>query len=280
MPNRWHRRNFPPNAVKTPDRVGDYLVALRNDFVAKNPTCRRGLNLKGELGNYEAETHVLLKLASTGRVVNILLRFGRVLESYLEVMNIDKAEEVTQWKAQLESERTERVELFEKILKDEHRLMEAMGDETQQMELLTLLKNDLTRFNKILMPEELDVMSAVYAEVVRCSGIVLVGGPPSWFLAPNEPLCEQRIYYLNAVRVSKCETGDILRMGAGDQPSREDQEEACLRQAAIWADLNHPHVAKLLGGCYIGKEPFLVHEPAEPLVSNRASAQSWEPLLG
>ncbi|KAL4095657.1 hypothetical protein PRIC1_009030 [Phytophthora ramorum] len=280
MPNRWHRRNFPPNAVKTPDRVGDYLVALRNDFVARNPTCRRGLNLKGELGNYEAETHVLLKLASTGRVVNILLRFGRVLESYLEVMNIDKAEEVTQWKAQLESERTERVELFEKILKDEHRLMEAMGDETQQMELLTLLKNDLTRFNKILMPEELDVMSAVYAEVVRCSGIVLVGGPPSWFLAPNEPLCEQRIYYLNAVRVSKCETGDILRMGAGDQPSREDQEEACLRQAAIWADLNHPHVAKLLGGCYIGKEPFLVHEPAEPLVSNRASAQSWEPLLG
>ncbi|EGZ28534.1 hypothetical protein PHYSODRAFT_405452, partial [Phytophthora sojae] len=56
--------------------------------------------------------------------------------------------------------------------------------------------------------------------------------------------------------------------------------EACLRQATVWADLNHPHVAKMLGACHIGKEPFVVHEPAEPLVSNRANAQSWEPLLG
>ncbi|KAJ8561994.1 hypothetical protein ON010_g7686 [Phytophthora cinnamomi] len=36
----------------------------------------------------------------------------------------------------------------------------------------------------------------------------------------------------------------------------------------------------MLGACHIGNEPFVVHEPAEPLVSNRANAQSWEPLLG
>lgn len=85
------------------------------------------------------------------------------------------------------------------------------------------------------------------------------------------------ICYLDDVRVSKCKTGEVLRTGGGDHQSRDDQEEACLRQVTVWADLNHPHVAKLLGACRIGKEPFVVHEP---LVANRASAQSWEPLRG
>lgn len=94
-------------------------------------------------------------------------------------------------------------------------------------------------------------------------------------------MCDQGgICYLDAVRVSKCETGDVLRDQEGSHQSWEDEEEACIRQATVWADLNHPHVAKLLGACHIGKESFVVHEPAEPLVSNRASAQSWEPLLG
>ncbi|GMF23930.1 unnamed protein product [Phytophthora lilii] len=280
MVNRWYRRNRPSNVVRTPDRLGDYVVALRNEFVAQNAVCRRGLNLEGELRAYEKETRVLLKLASTGRVVNILLRFGRVLESYMEVMNIEKTEEVLQWRDQLTLERQQRVEFFQQVLKDEQRLLETMGDETQQMELLTLLKHDVATHHTILTPEELTVMSDVYGRVVEHSGIVLVGEPPSWFLSPNDLMCENGIYYLDAVRVSKCVTGEVLRTGGGDHQSWEDQEEACLRQASIWADLNHPHVAKLLGGCHIGKEPFVVHEPAEPLVSNRASAQSWQPLLG
>lgn len=41
-----------------------------------------------------------------------------------------------------------------------------------------------------------------------------------------------------------------------------------------------PHVAKMLGACHIGKNPFVVHELAEPLVPNHVNAQSWEPLLG
>ncbi|KAF4043782.1 hypothetical protein GN244_ATG03651 [Phytophthora infestans] len=44
--------------------------------------------------------------------------------------------------------------------------------------------------------------------------------------------------------------------------------------------MNHPHVAKMLDACHIGKKPFVAHKPAEPLVSNRANAQSWEPLPG
>ncbi|ETK83670.1 TKL protein kinase, partial [Phytophthora nicotianae] len=279
--NRWRRSNHLPNAIRTPDRLGDYLVALRNDFVTANSSCRRGLNLSGELSAYEKETRVLLKLASTGRVVDILLRFGRVVESYMEVLGIEMTEEIRQWRGQLDLERRERVELFRDILNDEQRLIEAMGDETQQMELFTLLKYGLTHYEKFLIPEELDVISDVYDRVVSYSDFMLVGDPPSWFLSPSDLVCDQGgIYYLDAVRVSKCETGDILRDRGGDHQSWEDEEEACLRQATVWADLNHPHVAKMLGACHIGKEPFVVHEPAEPLISNRANSQSWEPLLG
>ncbi|POM59537.1 TKL protein kinase, partial [Phytophthora palmivora] len=235
---------------RTPDRLGDYLVALRNNFVATNSSCRRGLNLSGELKAYENETRVLLKLASTGRVVNILQRFGRVVESYMKVMKIEMMEEVRQWRDQLDIERQERVQLFREILNDELRFIEAMGDETQQMELLTLLQHDLTHYEKLLTPEELDIISDVYDRVVNYSEIVLVGGLPSWFLSPNDLLCEQGgICYLDSVRVSKCETGEVLR-SFGEHQHWEDQEEACLRQATVWADLNHPHVAKLLGACH------------------------------
>ncbi|OWZ22949.1 TKL protein kinase [Phytophthora megakarya] len=169
--NRWRRNNRLPTVYRTPDRLGDYLVALRNDFVLTHSTCRRGLNLSGELNAYEKETRVLLKLASTGRVVTILLRFGRVIESYMEVMKIEMTEEVRQWREQLEVERKERVTLFREILNDELRLVEAMGDETQQMELLTLLKHDLTHYEEVLTPDELDVISDVYDRVVNYSDI-------------------------------------------------------------------------------------------------------------
>ncbi|OWY98595.1 TKL protein kinase, partial [Phytophthora megakarya] len=158
---------------RTPDRLGDYLVALRNDFVATHTTCRRGLNLRGELNEYEKETRVLLKLASTGRVVDVLLRFGRVIESYMEVMNIEMTEAVRQWSEQLEIERMERVTFFREIVNDELRMVEAIGDESQQMELLTLLKCDLMQYENMLTSDELDVISDVYDRVVNYSDIVL-----------------------------------------------------------------------------------------------------------
>ncbi|KAG1700239.1 hypothetical protein DVH05_012044 [Phytophthora capsici] len=275
--NRWRPNNRLPNVIRTPDRLGDYLVALRNYFVSTNASCRRGLNLQGQLSAYEKETRVLLKLASTGRTVDILLRFGRVVESYMEVLGIEMTEEILQWREQLDLERRERVELFRGIMIDEQRFVEAMGDETQQMELMTMLKHDLTHYEAFLMPEELDVISDVYDRVANYSEVMLVGESPSWFLSPNDLLCDNGgAYYLDSVRVSKCETEDVL---TGDH-QWEDREEACLRQATVWADLNHPHVTKMLGACYIGKEPFVVHEPAEPLVINRGNAHSWEPLLG
>lgn len=83
----------------------------------------------------------------------------------------------------MESERRERVALFREILDDEQRFVEAMGDETQQMELLTLLNHDLTHNEKILTPEELDVISEAYDRVVNYSDIVLI-----W-----EPSCHRKI---------------------------------------------------------------------------------------
>ncbi|KAG7384595.1 kinase suppressor of Ras 2 [Phytophthora pseudosyringae] len=261
LDSRWRRGNRLPYVNKTPDRLGDYLVALRNDFVETNRACRRGLKLRWELNAYEKETRALIKLASTGRVVDILLRFGRVVESYIEVLGIEMTEEIRQWREQLDLERQERLRL--------------------QMELLTLLKHDVMRYEELLTPDELNIMSDVYDQVVNWSEVVLVGDPPSWFLSPSDVQYEQGdICYLDAVRVSKCETGDVVRAYGGGHQCWEDEEEACLRQATVWADLNHPYVAKMLGACHIGKEPFVVHELAEPLVSNRTNAQSWESVLG
>ncbi|OWY93842.1 TKL protein kinase, partial [Phytophthora megakarya] len=57
--NRWRQGNCLPNVDKNPDRLGDYLAALRNALVATNKTYRRGLNLQGELCAYEKETPCL-----------------------------------------------------------------------------------------------------------------------------------------------------------------------------------------------------------------------------
>ncbi|KAF4319622.1 hypothetical protein BBO99_00006069 [Phytophthora kernoviae] len=151
-----------------------------------------------------------------------------------------------------------------------------MGDECQQMDILTLLKRDLERYEDILTPKELDVMSEVYDRMVHHSGIVAVGPVPSWFLSPNEVISDAAGCFLDDVRVTKCSTGGSL----DPQVCWEHKEESCLREAATWSDLNHPHVVKMLGGCHIGKQPFLVHEPAESMINNRANAHTWKPLLG
>ncbi|OWY98852.1 hypothetical protein PHMEG_00030269 [Phytophthora megakarya] len=108
--------------------------------------------LSGTAQRFRGDTHYLSswsqspwrtkRLASTGRVVDVLLRFGRVIESFMEVMNIEMTEAVRQWSEQSENERKERVTFFREIVNDELRMVEAIGDESQQMELLTLLKHD------------------------------------------------------------------------------------------------------------------------------------------
>ncbi|KAG4244337.1 hypothetical protein JG687_00001458 [Phytophthora cactorum] len=234
--NRWHRNNRLPHVLKMPDRLGDYMASLRNDFVVNNPVCDRGLDLSGQLSGYERETRVLLKLASTGRVVETLLRFGHVIESYVKVLGLEMTDEVRQWSEQLMRERRERLDLFSRILSDKQLFLEAMGNETQEMELMTLLKHGLTRYEEILMPEEMDIISEVYDRVVSYSEVVLVGEPPNWFLSSNDLVCDlEEFFYLDDVRVSKSVTGGILGTCGGDHQSCEDQEEACLRQVEVWA---------------------------------------------
>ncbi|RLN36846.1 hypothetical protein BBJ28_00004592 [Nothophytophthora sp. Chile5] len=279
--SRWNSSNLPPNVLVTTDRLGDHLAALRNEFRAQHSEFKRGLNLPADLGPYEAETRVLLKLADTGRVVRVLLRFGGMLEAYMKVLEFQQSEELKMWREKLTRERADRVAFFNTILQDEELLVTEMGDERQQVEVLTLLKHDLTRHHGTLTPEELDVMAEVYNRIVYHSSIVLVGALPSWFLSPMQLPHDRNGYFLDDVRVNKATTGGVVpKRGEVQEPAWQDEEEACLRQATIWADLNHPHVAKLLGGCHLGKQPFLVHEAAEPLSKSRTNANSWQPLLG
>ncbi|RLN91164.1 hypothetical protein BBJ28_00021391 [Nothophytophthora sp. Chile5] len=278
---RWNPSNRLPNVFTTEDRLGDYLIALRNEFRAQHSEWRRGLNLPAVLGPYEAETRVLVKLAATGHVVQLLLRFGRMLEEYMEVLEIPQNKEFRAWRDQLSCEREERVVFFNELLRDNDRLSLEMGDERQQMEVITLFKHGLNCDEEILTSDELDVMVEVYDRIVHHSGILLVGALPSWFLSPMELLHDRNVNFLDGVHVNKATTRAVVpKRGEAQEPAWQNEEEACLRQATIWADLRHPHVAKLLGGCHIGKQPFLVHEAAEPISKIRANANSWQPLLG
>ncbi|KAF1795277.1 hypothetical protein GQ600_14165 [Phytophthora cactorum] len=57
---------------------------------------------------------------------------------------------------------------------------------------MTLLKHGLTRYEEILMPEEMDIISEVYDRVVSYSEVVLVGEPPNWFLSSNDLVCDSK----------------------------------------------------------------------------------------
>ncbi|KAF4140644.1 hypothetical protein GN958_ATG10163, partial [Phytophthora infestans] len=90
-------------------------------------TCRRGLNLSGELSTYETETRELYRTGHGHYSVEFLPCVGRVVESYVRVLGIEVTDEIQQWRVQLELERRERLQVCQEDLDDEERLVEAMG---------------------------------------------------------------------------------------------------------------------------------------------------------
>ncbi|RLN97226.1 hypothetical protein BBJ28_00020490 [Nothophytophthora sp. Chile5] len=129
-----------------------------------------------------------------------------------------------------------------------------MGDAEQQLEALLLLKHGMEKYSSVLLPSEMDLMSAVYDAVAARSNAV-VGSLPKWFATKEtEDSGAWSITMVSPV------------LGGSD---------ACLRLAAIWSELNHPNVRKFLGACHSG-QPYVIHEVSTSI----NSGLTWKLLLG
>ncbi|KAL4095022.1 hypothetical protein PRIC1_008400 [Phytophthora ramorum] len=231
--SRWHSSRT--NLVQTPDRIGDFLISkLRTANQSSNDeevVAEWGRDLHDRLAVYEQENRLLIKLANTGNALQVL---ERAIKSTLDVLNIVDTQVETEWTQELRNEREERVELYTHLLGNEDQFVFEIGDEDQQLEVLTLMKHGVEKYLDVLTSLELDLISAVYNAMVR-RGNIVVGAIPDWFASSERN-------WSGAVKSTV-----------------DDGEEACLRQVDIWVKLHHPHVRKLYGACHVGVA-CVIHE--------------------
>ncbi|RLN72587.1 hypothetical protein BBJ28_00024486 [Nothophytophthora sp. Chile5] len=205
-------------------------------------------DVKEQLVAYEGESRLLIKLADTARVVGFL---KRATNTALGILNLLGSPDEISWHQALDREREDRVAFFEALLVDDERMVREMGNEQQQLEVLTRLKHGLERYGDVLNPGELDVMSAVFDAVVRYAEVV-AAVVPQWFA-------------ISETEWSRAETSPV-----------DEGEEVCVRDASVLALLNHPNVRKFYGACHVAK-PFVIHEESYTLDSRGAT---WSYLLG
>ncbi|RLN14235.1 hypothetical protein BBJ28_00024885, partial [Nothophytophthora sp. Chile5] len=218
--------------------------------IAGNHTAIAGCwrDVKEQLLAFEGEPRLLIKLADTARVVGFL---KRATNTALGILNLLGSPDGESWHQALDQEREDRVAFFETFLADDERMAPEMGDEQQQLEVLTRLKHGLERYGDVLNSGELDVMSAVFDAVVRYADVV-AAAVPQWFA-------------ISETEWSRAEASPV-----------DGGEEVCVRDASFLALLNHPNLRKFYGACHVAK-PFVIHEESYTLDSRGAT---WSYLLG
>ncbi|KAF4038361.1 hypothetical protein GN244_ATG09532 [Phytophthora infestans] len=177
--NRWHSSRVA--LVRSSAMLGDHFVSTLRELARASDDdmalARTGQFLNKKLRDFEDETRLLLRLADSARVILLL---QRTIASVLGMDDQLERETRDIWDRNLESERTEFIEEIDKILLNEEKLKEEMGDEDQQLHILTLLKHQIDQFSHVLTSRELDVMSEVFDTVAQ-RGNVIVGTLPRWF---------------------------------------------------------------------------------------------------
>lgn len=212
--------NIAEGVVPTESFTGDWFAS-----VLEHSTNSRHLDafdnwiyeLKQNLSGYEKEARQLVTLTDTGRVVQLM---ERAVQTTLDVLGIRDSTTATSWYRRLRRQRKKRMKYYNDLLASDKDFLLALGDEEQQLEILTLMKRNYDTYCSVLTVRELDVISKVYDAVVQHSNPVVVT-TPEWFTMTET---EWSVTHKSLV--------------AG--------EEVCLRQAAIWSKLYHPNVRKIL----------------------------------
>ncbi|EEY69874.1 uncharacterized protein PITG_06391 [Phytophthora infestans T30-4] len=282
--HRRPRRQSKTLGLLTPDRIGDHLVArcmALDNFRARNlskmwlPEVLQGSRMtfgsrqvfQGIVNavsdqidaviTYENESNVLVQLAQTGYIVQQISKLNRLLDVALTVYNIKEPHSMVKWQTVLQQERQERMTRFQKMMANKKLLMQMLGDEQQQLNILTLLLYDFQKHGDDTYTDlEGDVISDVYDTCVNLSGLTVVT-VPEWLVPAHE--IRQNRWQDTEVKVEKL---------------MNRNEEFCIRQASAWWNLHHPHVMKLFGACHVGNDLFLVHESAQSVNKSVSSRDS------
>jgi serine/threonine protein kinase len=221
------------------------------------------LALRAELARYNKESRLLLQLAHTGYFVALSERFEAMLDALFATYGLPQSGFWMEWPRALRRERERRVDFFRELLEDAARMRQEVGDERQQLEIMTLIKYDVTTHAARMTQSELQLVADVYEHIATESGTVLLA-LPHWFTPPCEILVHQQQRPedegASTEQLSESyETWGGRRVATIVVP-REWSEEFFIWQASRWAELRHAHVLAMLGACHVGPDMFYIHE--------------------
>ncbi|KAJ8528659.1 hypothetical protein ON010_g14670 [Phytophthora cinnamomi] len=206
-------------------------------------TCREHIPDQLRAYNYKFDDRVLIQLANFAPIVKQL---KAATDSAVNIINPPESSIRASWHQFLQDERDEQMGTFRALLTSERRMLVEVGDENQQLEILTLLVHGLENHGDVLSPLELDALSKAYEMVVRLSNTIVLQ-IPDWF----------------AVSVQEWDQAETTALDGG--------EEECLRTASLWSELNHPNIRKLFGACHVGETSFVIHEASSLLADESFS---------
>lgn len=225
------------------------------------------LAMRAELARYNKEPRLLLQLAHSGYFIDLSERFEAMLDALFATYGLPQSDFWTQWPRALRTERLARVQFFRELLEDEQTLTEEMGDDRQQLEILSLIKYDVTKHAAKLTKGELKLLADVYQHVASESGIILMA-LPHWFTPPCEILVHQQQQQQQQPEEEAASADQLTesyetwggRRVATIVVPREWSEEFFIWQASRWAEMRHAHVLSMLGACHVGPDMFYIHE--------------------
>lgn len=268
-----------PDDKSTADRLGDHCAARYRHF-RRFIEQHGGVNdvlfglllsaesLRDEMRAFEAEKSLLLRLAQTGHFVRQLQRLHSTLDAAATASEGNEPEKLRQWKVMLEQERAERVTRYSALLdgfragvqgqqrredggapRKETQLVKEVKGETEQIEVLALLKAEIDKYSKdVLTEEEIETTLKASKLVAQFSGVVVVS-LPTWFVPEFE----------------FGGTFGLSRWGNDLYLPRHTDQSRFMSEVAVWSGLNHPHIARFLGACHVGKRSFIAHEKVRTL---------------
>ncbi|KAL4102328.1 hypothetical protein PRIC1_006073 [Phytophthora ramorum] len=176
-------------------------------------------NIHSFFSGYESEKRPLWRLAQTGRVVQQVESFHRMLDAITARCGLAVAApsgsgaSLPRWQARWRRMRAERLVFFRSYLEDHAAAAVSYSrvrEPSDQLELLTLLKHDAQKFDTLLTADELELLERTFTFVATCCSNSMnldtelhMMSLPEWFVAPYERTKQQLKWQRAAVAVRK-----------------------------------------------------------------------------